>query len=134
MNRNETREFMMQLLFQMEAQNEFNQEMKEKAYKEKEGLRAQKSYVENVFNAILEHKEDIDKLLEESSQNWKITRMNKVDLAILRLACAEILYMDDIPVSVSINEAINLAKKFGADESSKFINGILGKVASKDAQ
>jgi N utilization substance protein B len=63
-----------------------------------------------------------------SAENWKIERIAKVDLAILRLSIGEIMYMD-IPVSVSINEAVELAKKFGTDDSAKFINGVLGKVS-----
>lgn len=129
MNRNEARELIMQLLFQMEAQNEFNIESKEKYLQDKGELKLQKSYVNRVVDAILDNKQKIDETIEKSSANWKINRMSKVDLAITRLAVAELMYIEDIPTSVSINEAINLAKKFGADESSKFINGLLGKVA-----
>lgn len=131
MNRNEARELMMQLLFQMEAQNEYNVEIKEKFLQDKGDLRIQKHYIDQLIDIILEHKDEIDQTLEESSVNWKINRMSKVDFAISRLAVAELLYMEDIPTSVSINEAIILAKKFGTDDSSKFINGILGKVAQK---
>lgn len=134
MNRNEARELMMQLLFQMEAQNEYNVEIKEKFLQDKGDLRIQRPYIDQLLDIILEHKAEIDHALEESSVNWKINRMSKVDFAISRLATAELLYMDDIPTSVSINEAIILAKKFGTDDSSKFINGILGKVAQKIAE
>ncbi len=134
MNRNEARELMMQLLFQMEAQNEYNVEIKEKFLQDKGDLRIQRPYIDQLLDIILEHKAEIDHTLEESSVNWKINRMSKVDFAISRLATAELLYMEDIPTSVSINEAIILAKKFGTDDSSKFINGILGKVAQKIAE
>lgn len=134
MNRNEARELTMQLLFQMEAQNEYNVEIKEKFLQDKGDLRIQKHYIDQVLETIFEHKDEIDHTLEESSVNWKINRMSKVDLAISRLALAELLYMEDIPTSVSINEAVILAKKFGTEESSKFINGILGKVAQKIAE
>ncbi|QHI73739.1 transcription antitermination factor NusB [Aminipila terrae] len=129
MNRNEARELMMQLLFQVEVQNEYNIEIKEKFFKDKEDLKVQKHYIDEIFDIILEHKEEIDQKIEEASANWKINRINKVDLAILRLAVAELLHMNDIPTSVSINEAVILAKKFGTDESGKFINGILGNIA-----
>lgn len=134
MNRNEARELTMQLLFQMEAQNEYNVEIKEKFLQDKGDLKIQKHYIDQVLEIIFEHKDEIDHTLEESSVNWKINRMSKVDLAISRLAVAELLYMEDIPTSVSINEAVILAKKFGTEESSKFINGILGKVARKIAE
>lgn len=129
MNRNEARELMMQLLFQVEVQNEYNIEIKEKFFKDKEDLKVQKHYIDEIFDIILKHKEEIDQKIEEASANWKINRINKVDLAILRLAVAELLHMNDIPTSVSINEAVILAKKFGTDESGKFINGILGNIA-----
>lgn len=134
MNRNEARELTMQLLFQMEAQNEYTVEIKEKFLQDKGDLKIQKHYIDQVLNIIFEHKDEIDHTLEESSVNWKINRMSKVDLAISRLATAELLYMEDIPTSVSINEAVILAKKFGTEESSKFINGILGKVAQEIAE
>lgn len=134
MNRNQARELIMQLLFQMEAQKEYNIEIKENFLRDKGDLKIQKQYIDQVYNSILENKDEIDKTIDESSVNWKINRMSKVDLAIARLAVAELLYIDDIPTSVSINEAINLAKKFGANDSGKFINGVLGKVAQKMEQ
>lgn len=72
---------------------------------------------------------EIDKVLEKYSQNWSLTRMPLVDRTILRMGLFELLYNDDIPTSVAINEAIQLAKEYGGEDSSKFINGILGKVA-----
>ncbi|QAT42842.1 transcription antitermination factor NusB [Aminipila luticellarii] len=134
MNRSEARELMMQLLFQVEVQNEYNIQMKEKFFKDIEDLKVQRKYVDQVFDNILQHKEEIDHKIEESSANWKINRINKVDLAILRLSVAELLYMEDIPTSVSINEAILLAKKFGTEDSGKFINGILGHIAQNGAE
>ena len=87
------------------------------------------------FEAAAGNLQVIDEKLESCSENWKVSRMAKVDLAILRLSAAEILYLDDVPDSASINEAVDMAKKFGGDDSGKFINGILGKVVrSKDAE
>lgn len=68
-------------------------------------------------------------MLEKEAEGWKISRMGKVDLTILRLAVYEIKYDEDIPTSVAINEAVELAKKFGQEESSKFVNGVLAKFA-----
>ena len=88
---------------------------------------------EDYFNKVIANveanKEEIDRLLEASTDKWRLDRLPKVDLAILRLSTAEILYMNDIPQSVSINEAVELAKLFGNDDSGKFINGVLGKIA-----
>ncbi|QIB69406.1 transcription antitermination factor NusB [Aminipila butyrica] len=129
MNRSEAREVMMQLLFQVDVQQEYNVEIKEKFLKDIEGINSHRPYIDGLFKQLLEHREEIDQKIGEVSANWKMSRMNKVDLAILRLSIGELLYMDKIPTSVSINEAVLLAKKFGTADSAKFINGILGHIA-----
>jgi transcription antitermination factor NusB len=134
MRRTEARELFMQLLFQMEVQNDYGINLKDKFIHEYMEESNQLDYFNQLYQLVVEHLSEIDKKLESSSENWKISRMAKVDLAILRLSSAEILFMDDIPDSASINEAVDLAKKFGGEDSGKFINGILGKVVrSKDA-
>ena len=75
----------------------------------------------------------IDELLEKYSKGWKLSRMNKVDLTILRLGVYEMKYDEDIPERVAINEAVELAKKFGGDESPAFVNAVLAKLSSKEA-
>ena len=88
------------------------------------------TYMEDKVGAVLEKEEEIDKILNSTSKGWKTTRMNKVDLTILRLAVCEILFDADVPTGVAINEAVELAKQFGGDDSAAFINGILGKIAA----
>ena len=78
-----------------------------------------------------EHLPELDKQIEEVSVGWKLNRMSKVDLAILRLAAYELLLDENIPTGVAINEAVELAKKYGGDSSSSFVNGILAKLATK---
>ncbi len=72
----------------------------------------------------------IDEVIGDVSENWAVSRMPLVDRNILRIATYEILYVDDVPPSVSINEAVELAKVYGGEDSSKFVNGVLGKIAS----
>lgn len=84
-----------------------------------------------LLEGVSAHKEDIDDRIITTSANWKLQRMPAVDRNILRLAIYEIVYDDTIPVGVAINEAVELAKSYGGDESSKFVNGILGRVAEK---
>jgi transcription antitermination protein NusB len=72
----------------------------------------------------------LDKIIKEQSINWSITRMTRVDLNILRIATFELLFRSDIPKNVTMNEAIEVAKKFGTEESSSFINGILDEIAA----
>ena len=74
---------------------------------------------------------EIDEIIEEKATDWTIDRISKMDLPILRVAIFEIKHREDIPVGVSINEAVELAKKFSGEESGKFINGLLGQVAEK---
>lgn len=81
------------------------------------------------FNKIIEKLDGIDTALNEKVQGWNTGRMGKVDLTILRLAVYEIMYDEDIPTSVAINEAVELAKKFGQDSSPSFVNGVLAKFA-----
>lgn len=87
------------------------------------------SYINKKCNDLVDRIEDIDAKINEKSTGWKTSRMGKVDLTILRLAVYEITYEEDIPVKVSINEAVELAKKYGTDDSSSFVNGVLAKFA-----
>lgn len=133
MRRTEARELLMQLMFQMEIQNDYGIVHKDKFMKEYMEGSNQLDYFNRLYELIIKNLVSIDEKLELYSENWKINRMAKVDLAILRLSVAEILYMDDVPDSASINEAVDMAKKFGGEDSGKFINGILGKVARSKA-
>ena len=82
-----------------------------------------------LLEGVEEHQTAIDEALADVSEHWAVSRMPMVDRSILRLAVYEILYVDDIPDSVSINEAVEMAKVYGGDDSSKFVNGVLGRVA-----
>ena len=86
-------------------------------------------YINSKSKGILEHIDETDALINEKSTGWKTSRMAKVDLSIIRIAVYEIKFEDDIPFKVSVNEAVELAKKYGADESPAFVNGILAKFA-----
>lgn len=87
-------------------------------------------YAEQLLDGITEHLDEIDARLSSTSENWALDRMPIVDRAILRLAVYEMLFADDVPVSVAINEAVELAKIYGGeDESSRFVNGVLGNIA-----
>jgi len=97
-------------------------------------LRGEKGSEERAFthalvDGVAQRREEIDALIEEASLNWRLVRMPVVDRNILRLACFELLGRTDIPVSVIINEAVELAKRFGGADSRAFVNGILDRVA-----
>ena len=84
-----------------------------------------KKYINDVVTACFENIASVDEKISDNLTNWKIDRLSKVDLSILRLATTEIMYIDSIPEKVSVNEAVNIAKIFGDDNSPSFINGVL---------
>lgn len=128
MNRTEARIALMQMLYSMEIQNDFSPKAKT-AFLTGKNVGNQKKYINDMFAIISQHKEDIENAYTNLDTGWKLGRLSAVDLAIFRLAIGEILYMEDIPVSVSINEAVELAKTYSSEESAKFINGVLAKIA-----
>ena len=132
MGRREVREQVFMLLFRVE----FNprEEMPQQEaffFEDEENKMAQEGFAEvtQKFNRILEKLDDIDGELNGKVQGWNTERMGKVDLTILRLAVYEILYDETIPTRVAINEAVELAKRYGQDSSSAFVNGVLAKFA-----
>lgn len=126
------REQLFKLLFRVEfnAREELAQQ-EEFFFQEEENSSAQRenAAISEKFNKIIAKLESIDQSLNEKVQGWDTGRMGKVDLTILRLAVYEIVYDEEIPTSVAINEAVELAKKFGQDSSPAFVNGVLAKFA-----
>ena len=88
-------------------------------------------YIKTVFGGVYERVEELDGIISQNAVGWKLERISKTALAILRLALFEMKYMEDIPVSVSINEAVEIAKKYATTEDASFINGILSTVAKQ---
>ncbi|OIJ20309.1 transcription antitermination factor NusB [Anaerobacillus alkalidiazotrophicus] len=86
-------------------------------------------FLERLVTGTLDHLETIDKLFSEHLQNWKIDRVGNVDRAVIRMGIFEMMFIDEIPINVSLNEAIDVAKSFGGEESGRFVNGVLSKVA-----
>ncbi len=86
-------------------------------------------FAETLVKGVVEYRAVLDRKLSEVAKNWSVDRMTPVDLSILRMAAYELLYHPEIPVNVTINEAIEIAKRYGTEESSSFINGLLDKIA-----
>lgn len=132
MSRREMREQLFKLLFRVEFNPREELAQQEMFFFEDEENGAgqeENAQISEKFNKILEKLESIDQSLNDKVQKWDTGRMGKVDLTILRLAVYEIVYDEDIPTSVAINEAVEIAKKFGQDSSPAFINGVLAKFA-----
>ena len=134
--RRKTREALMQMLYQMEVQGDFSEEAKKSFMERFLEDDSDDKYFEAAFNAYINNNNEIDDLIESYSKGWKLDRLAKVDLSVLRLAVAEMLYLKDgsIPPAVSINEAVELAKSFGTDGSASFVNGILGRIIRSKAK
>ena len=127
MNRTTVREQTMQLIYQMDAKNDFNYENLKLMDENSKVLK--ESQAINTLNAIRDHISEIDACIGENLEKWSIDRIAKTDLSILRNAVAEIMYCEGIPNNVAINEAVNLAKKFGDEKSYAFINSVLSKIS-----
>ncbi len=128
MNRKLTREEVMKLLYEMDMNEDFTIERADRFLSSIENLKIDTKYYKNTSKNFIENLVEIDNLINEYSSDWKINRIAKIDIAIMRLAITEMLYDEGIPVSVSINEAIELCKKYSSEDSHKFINGILGNI------
>ena len=135
MIRTELREHIFKMLFQIEFNDPADMPDHLKYYFEMldDAAEKDKKYIQEKYEAVVSHVPEIDELLNENAKGWKTGRMNKVDLTILRLAVYEMKWDADIPDGVAINEAVELAKRFGGDSSSSFVTGILGKLASRES-
>lgn len=131
MTRNEAREILMQIIFELDANK--NMDADTAAALAAERLAGNHiSRGSKLLSDIIENIDEVDNLINKYSRSWKTGRMPKVDLAVMRLATGEIKYSDDIPDAVAINEAINLAKKYSTEQSSRFIHGVLGAIAKNN--
>lgn len=132
MSRTELREHIFRMLFRVEFNSAEEMKMQEQFYFEEleEAKGKDQEYILNKYRAIDEKRDEIDGLLNEVTEGWKTSRMNRVDLTILRLATYEIKWDEDVPVGVAINEAVELAKKYSSDDGPSFVNGILAKIAN----
>lgn len=131
MGRSELRQHIFKMLFLIEFNGEDEMPEQIELYLDKieELSDEDREYIVKKHAAIVEKVEEIDEILNTNTTGWKTTRMNKVDLTILRLAVYEIQWDEDVPAGVAINEAVELAKKYSSEEGPSFVNGVLGKIA-----
>ena len=125
--RRKAREFALQMLYQFDVSNEFEYLINE-FWSKKDVPDDVKEFADNIVEGVVKNLHSIDNMLIRSAANWSIDRMALVDRNIMRIAVYELLFIKNIPVKVTINEAIEIAKRFGGEESSAFINGILDKI------
>ncbi len=124
----------MQMLYQMEVNPAGPQEALELFWRNVAASEEVKEFVGRIVEGVHGHCKQIDKLIAKHSEHWRLDRMDWVDRSILRMGIFEILFCEDIPNKVAMNEAVDLGKKFGAEESGAFINGILDKISKTEAR
>ncbi|EZP76091.1 transcription antitermination protein NusB [Parageobacillus genomosp. 1] len=127
MKRHEAREKALQALFQVDV----GRIPPDEALQNVTEGKAADPFLQQLVYGVVEHQQEIDELLRANLEKWTLERVANVDRAILRMATYEMKYVDDVPVNVSLDEAVELAKKFGDTKSGSFVNGVLSKV--KDA-
>ena len=126
MSRNKARVVAMQALFQLDGNRDGFQNVLEQQAEEEHLDAGDLDYLRDITNAVIQNCGVIDERISHYSIDWDISRLGRVERAILRLAIGEILYAEDVPLSVAINEAVKLSKKFGSEQAARFINGVLG--------
>jgi transcription antitermination protein NusB len=133
MNRRKSREAAMKLIFEMLIKKENFEEVFEdfKEHTDEDISELDIEYITNILRGVTENTEKIDNIISKYLINWKIDRLSKIDLSILRLAVYEITFEEEIPSIVSINEAIELAKEYSPDITGAFINGVLGRLVQE---
>lgn len=130
-SRHQARERALQILFQYDIHGKPGLWL-DVFWKENEATDEVRAFAERLVDGVLEKKPELDVLIGKYATNWKVSRMPIVDRNILRAGIYELLWMDDVPAKVTLNEAVELAKSFGDDEASKFVNGILDKVLNQE--
>lgn len=128
MSRKKARDNAFKCIYELEFGNEDLDKILDYCYSENEDKPSEIEYIEMVVRGVKENLKEIDEVILSKLKNWSLDRIAKIDLAILRLAIYEIVYLDDIPKKVSANEAVELAKIYGNNDSSNFVNGVIAAV------
>lgn len=126
--RRESRELALELLFMVDIVDESANVSVQNYLQSREILPDVSEFALKLKDGVVKHKEDIDKIISKTSENWEMGRMSIVDRNILRIAVFEFLYLKEASIKVIINEAIEIAKKYSTEESGRFINGVLDKI------
>ena len=132
MNRRQARENVFYLVFETEFQKDDINCAELFQTAQDIGVIEYDEYTERVFFGVMSELEAIDAKISENAKGWKFERISKVSLAIMRICVYEMLYCEDVPFNISINEAVELAKKFDYEKAPSFVNGVVNKIAEKE--
>ena len=131
--RRKGRELALQALYQIEITGDASAAAVDLFLSHFEGSAQAKEFARRLVSGVVSQRPDIDRLIEKCSENWKLMRIAKVDLLILRMAAYELIFCPDIPLNVSLDEAIEMGKRFGTGDSGSFINGVLDQLARSES-
>jgi N utilization substance protein B len=131
--RRKGRELALQALYQIEITADASAAAVDLFLSHFEGSAQAKEFARRLVSGVVSQRPDIDRLIEKCTENWKLMRIAKVDLLILRMAAYELIFCPDIPLNVSLDEAIEMGKRFGTGDSGSFINGVLDQLAHSDS-
>ncbi|RME63554.1 MAG: transcription antitermination factor NusB [Nitrospirae bacterium] len=132
MKRRRAREYALQILYQQDIQDEpVTEETLRQFWQEHPEPKDLRDFTEDLLRGTNEHIQEIDALITEAAEHWRLERMSTIDRNILRFATYELLYRDDIPAAVTINEAVEITKKYSDRESPSFVNGVLNRIRKK---
>ena len=133
-NRTKSREYALQMLYQLDIRHATAEQILQEFWQTFEAADDIKTFANQLFTGTMQHVGEIDPLITQHADNWDLKRMAVIDRNIIRLGAYELLHVSDVPPKVCINEAIELAKRFGDTESGKFINGILDAIHKAHAR
>ncbi|MEK7842235.1 MAG: transcription antitermination factor NusB [Deltaproteobacteria bacterium] len=129
LSRRKARIAVLEMLYQLDMTDGDVKDITAAQFEEKNLAKDSRGFIVRLVNGVWEHRSEIDRLIEANAENWSVYRITLIDRNILRLAVFEMVYCPDIPFKVAIDEAIELGKIYGAEDSGAFINGILDKIA-----
>jgi len=127
--RRKGRELALQALYQIEITGDCSIAAVDLFLQHFEGGAKSKEFARRLVSGVVSQRPELDRLIEQATENWKMARLAKVDHEILRLASYEVAFCPDIPIAVSLDEALEIAKRFGSEDSAGFINGVLDRIA-----
>lgn len=129
--RRRSREFALQVLYQLEITKQSALKAMVQLKENFSPEEGEDEFAKQIVLGVVERRQEIDRLIEERSENWRLDRMTIIDRNILRIAIFELLYCSEVPPKVTLNEAIDLGKRYGSEESGSFINGILDRIQNE---
>ncbi len=130
-SRRKGRELALQALYQLEITSETSEEALSPLWESVDAAEPAKDFARDLVRGVMDRREEIDRRIEAASEHWRLERLSRVDLTVIRIAVHELTASPPLPVEIAVNEAVELARRFGTEESAAFVNGLLDEVAER---